>query len=200
MFSLFETIDAWIPLPPLWCVVVWSALAGAVSMYLYQLLSPQHKLKAVQDEIGEAQKAMNDYDGELAGMWPLIGTTLSLSLKRVRMSLIPSLLAGLPMILLIVCFDHQYPIPATEPVNEVSSAMIAQTSSDVHPVSQTLPESAVAHRLNEIEFVPTPARDSIAQPQEFLRFGPKWMRGWMFMFMSVGSVSALVVRAVVGIQ
>ncbi len=79
-------------------IVAGAALAGVASMLLYKVASPQRRL----EQLAAATSARWDWiehDGSFRDAWPLIRRDLGLALARVRLSLGPSLLAGLPVLL-----------------------------------------------------------------------------------------------------
>lgn len=98
-------------------VVLWGLLAGVAGMLIYRRCSPQAKLLALRRDLSAAQAALMDYDGAPAGLWPLLRRQLGLALRQMGLSLGPSLLAGLPVILmwtwLAQRFDSVPPEPGT---------------------------------------------------------------------------------------
>ena len=77
---------------------VLSLAAGALSMWLYKLCSPQQRLSDVVAELKDVQRQLITYDGEFAGAQPLILASLKLSLLRLAMVIIPSVLAAIPIL------------------------------------------------------------------------------------------------------
>ena len=87
-------------LPAALRVLLWGALAGVAGMAIYRFLSPQRRLAALRPELRHAQRMLADYDGPLDGLWPLVGRQFRLAFGQLGLVLLPSLLAGLPVILL----------------------------------------------------------------------------------------------------
>lgn len=118
---LLAAVDALLPqaVPDALRVLVWGALAGVAGMVLYRWVSPQQRLAAVRAELTVAQRALMDYDGDFAGLRPRLQRQFALALRQLVLTLGPSLLAGLPVILLwswmAQRFDH-VPPAAGEPV------------------------------------------------------------------------------------
>lgn len=118
---LLGGIDALLPraIPDALRVLAWGALAGVAGMALYRWVSPQQRLAAVRAELAVAQRALMDYDGDLSGLWPRLRRQFALALRQLLLTLGPSLLAGLPVILMwtwmMQRFDH-VPPQAGEPV------------------------------------------------------------------------------------
>lgn len=116
---VFGVIDGVMPdaVPDGLRVVLWGLLAGVAGMLVYRRCSPQARLLALRRELAAAQSALMDYDGPPSGLWPLLRRQLGLALGQMRLSLVPSLLAGLPVILmwtwLMQRFDTVPPVPDT---------------------------------------------------------------------------------------
>lgn len=87
-------------LPAALRVLFWGALAGVAGMALYRWLSPQRRLAALKPELRAAQRTLADYDGPLSGLWPLVGRQFRLAFTQLGLVFLPSLAAGLPVILL----------------------------------------------------------------------------------------------------
>jgi hypothetical protein len=124
VFDLPAPLYAWLDvqasaLPPAARLAAWGVLAGLVSMGLYSLFSAQPRIRRGKQEIRQAQQALDAYDGELAGGWPLIRRLLSLALGQVGRVTGPTLLASLPLLSLLAwlstTYGHQYPAPETAP-------------------------------------------------------------------------------------
>lgn len=104
-------------LPATLRILLWGILAGVLGMALYRRFSPQQRLTALKEELSAAQRALSGYDGPLAGLWPLMRRQFGLAFTQLRLVLWPSLLAGLPIILmwtgLSLRFDAEIPAPGT---------------------------------------------------------------------------------------
>lgn len=118
---LLGGVDALLPraVPDALRVLAWGVLAGVAGMALYRLVSPQQRLADVRAELAAAQRALMDYDGDFSGLWPRLRRQFGLALRQLLLTLGPSLLAGLPVILMwtwmMQRFDH-VPPQAGEPV------------------------------------------------------------------------------------
>lgn len=93
----------------------WAVLAGAASMGLYWLASPQQKLELVRQNATRARRAMAAYDGAFAGLWPIMGRSLSASLRHLGLTLGPAVLGSLPVLILMgwMAGHYGYELPAT---------------------------------------------------------------------------------------
>lgn len=87
-------------LPAALRVLLWGALAGIAGMALYRGLSPQRRLATLKPELRAAQRALAVYDGPLSGLWPLVRRQSRLAFTQLGLVFLPSLAAGLPVILL----------------------------------------------------------------------------------------------------
>ncbi|UCH73190.1 MAG: hypothetical protein JSU82_12605 [Rhodospirillales bacterium] len=100
-------------------LVLWAVLAGATSMGLYWLSSPQGKLNTAKRDATAARRALADYDGDFDGLWPLMGRSLATSFRHLGLALGPALLGSLPVLMLMGWMAGQYgfDLPAAgEPV------------------------------------------------------------------------------------
>lgn len=89
-------------------VAVWAAVGAVVCLELYRIASPQRKIDKVKQDARAAQRTLASYDGEFDGAWPLIKRMLGLSLKRVGIVVPATLVAALPVIILLVWLSNSY--------------------------------------------------------------------------------------------
>jgi len=113
---LFYFLDNGIAfLPAALRLTLWSVLAGALSMGLYGLLSPQAKISAVKDALRESQAELADSDESFSELMTVAGRTLSLSFRHLGLVLGPALLSSLPLICIMAWastrFGHEFPEP-----------------------------------------------------------------------------------------
>jgi hypothetical protein len=110
-------------------VVFWAILAGVCSMGIYAVTSPQRRLTSLAEATKAAQNALSTYQGEFAGALPLIRRLFGTALTRLGLVLAPSLLAGLPVIVLLAWLDARYgaaePQPGETVVARVAPAITA---------------------------------------------------------------------------
>ncbi len=95
-------------------LVLWAALAGAASMGLYRLVSPQGKLQQAKQDVAAARRALAAYDGAFEGIWPVMGRSLSTSFRHLGLALGPALLGSLPVLVLMgwMAGHYGYELPA----------------------------------------------------------------------------------------
>jgi hypothetical protein len=95
-------------LPPVVRILIWAAIGALVSMELYRALSPQAKVAELKVSLLHAQQRVSDFDGEFNEAWPLLGNMLSLALQRIVVVLPSTLIASLPLLIMVVWLDGAY--------------------------------------------------------------------------------------------
>ncbi|MBN1855203.1 MAG: hypothetical protein JW829_20900 [Pirellulales bacterium] len=86
---------------------LWAIASGVASMLLYARCSPQQRLKDLKVESAAIQQQLTHYDGDFSGAMVLVWRNLQLSVRRLGCALLPSLIAGLP-VLLALCMIKDY--------------------------------------------------------------------------------------------
>ena len=89
-------------------IAIWAVIGGAVSMWLYGLLSPQEELERVEAEAKDARIKLNAFDGDIDEAGPLIADALRKALRRLWLAFPPALLASLPLLALVVWLSNHY--------------------------------------------------------------------------------------------
>jgi hypothetical protein len=89
-------------------LVIWGVVAAVLSMGLYWLLSPQARIAQAKADAIAARRALDAYDGEFAGAWPLIGRLLRTALRQLGLVTGPALLASVPVLALLVWLSTAY--------------------------------------------------------------------------------------------
>ncbi len=130
VFSWFDTVVLSTFLSPVLKLAFWGIIGSVVSMGLYVLLSSQEKLSKLKVEVATTRKALNDYDGEFSGAWKLISKSLKLSGRQIGLTLVPAVLASLPVLFLLVWLgtDYNYNLPAAGDTIEIT---ISPTSESI---------------------------------------------------------------------
>lgn len=95
-------------LPAPFAVALWAAVAAVGSLELYRVLSPQAKIDRLRRDARLAQEKLSAYDGEFEGAAPLMRRMLGLSLKRVAIVVPATLVAALPVIVILVWLSNSY--------------------------------------------------------------------------------------------
>jgi hypothetical protein len=105
--------------PPVLRLVVWGAVAGILSMWLYRVLSPQARIAHGKAELLAARRSLNAYDGALEGAWPLLRHMLRVAVRQVGRVGGPALLASLPLVCLLAwlstAYGYSFPPPGDAP-------------------------------------------------------------------------------------
>ncbi len=89
-------------------VLVWGLAAGVLSMLVYRRFSPQARLQELGVQAADARRALNAHTGDFSEALVLMRASCTLSLQRLKVALLPSLLAGLPVILLLIGLQPRY--------------------------------------------------------------------------------------------
>jgi hypothetical protein len=89
------------------CAVLVGMLAGAASMLVYSVCSPQERLAEISLQVSQTRTQLLSVDDrELGEVWSLSKQAMACSLQRLGMVILPTILAVLPMLLLAGLADH----------------------------------------------------------------------------------------------
>lgn len=212
LFGLIDVALAAV-LPPLLRLVVWAAIAGAGTLLLYRLLSPQQAIAEAKQAARQARQRLQQFDGELDEARPLIAAQFRTAFRHLGLVLIPSLVAALPLIALLSWLETDYsralPSPDQPPavrvtpetvlpewVNESDAPRLRlrDGQSELADISITKAVPRVEKRqwwnwliANPLGYLPGDGlieRVEIDLPElSYLPFGPHWMRSWLAIFM-----------------
>jgi hypothetical protein len=108
-------------------------------MGAYWLLSPQARIARAKADALAARRALDAYDGELAGAWPLMGRVLRTALRQLGLVTSPAVIGSLPVLALLAwlstTYGHAFPADGADiPVRTTPPAGAAQV--------QTVPADA----------------------------------------------------------
>jgi hypothetical protein len=96
-------------LPPLGRVVLWGSLAALVSMELYRALSPQRRIRAVEEALQRSRLELEAQEGGTFGDgWAVVRDMLRLSLRRVLLVAPAALVAWLPLLAVVLWMSGAY--------------------------------------------------------------------------------------------
>ena len=99
-------------------------------MGAYWLLSPQARIAQAKADALAARRALDAYDGEFGGAWPLIGRVLGAAVRQLGLVTGPALLASLPVLALLVwlstAYGYAFPSDAEIPVRTLPEAGAAR--------------------------------------------------------------------------
>jgi hypothetical protein len=79
-------------------LLAWAAVAGALSMILYARLTPQDRIRRLKRVSARVQERLRSYEGDFQGAMALSRRNVGLALSRLWLSAGPSLVAGIPVI------------------------------------------------------------------------------------------------------
>ena len=106
---LFDVVEGLLGfLPTLLRLCIWSVVAGAASMLLYGVMSPQKRIAAVKVELKAAQAEMTAADESFAELMELTQKSLKLSFKHLGLVFGPALISAIPMICIMAWASNQY--------------------------------------------------------------------------------------------
>lgn len=127
---LFAALDNGMALllPAALRLVFWAAFAGAGTLLLYRLLSPQAAIGRAKREAREARRRLNEFDGEIGDAGPLIRHQFGAAFRHLGLVILPTLVSMLPLIALLAWLDqnysHDYPNDSEAP----SMRVVPETS------------------------------------------------------------------------
>lgn len=81
--------------------------AGAASMAIYAMVSPQERLKAMERKSADVRGRLARYDGDFSGGLVLVRMQLAVAVRRLGLSVGPALLAGLPVLAALAWIEDQ---------------------------------------------------------------------------------------------
>jgi predicted AlkP superfamily phosphohydrolase/phosphomutase len=105
-------------LPAVLRLLFWGIVAAVASMALYKVTSNQTKLAAIKAEIVVLRRQIAEFDGSFSEMWGLVGRNLGLAMRQLWVTLVPAIIASVPVIFLLVWvsnnFDSRLPAPGEQ--------------------------------------------------------------------------------------
>lgn len=95
-------------LPEAVVLAFWALLSSWLTMWVYRRFSNQQEMAALKPKIKGVQKKLSNYDGEFSGLVPLIRENFSLAGRQLALALGPALLAGVPVLFVLVWISNAY--------------------------------------------------------------------------------------------
>jgi len=95
-------------LPEPLALAFWALVSAVATMWVYRRFSNQEKLAALKPQVKAVQKKLSNYDGEFSGLKPLIMENFRLSGRHILLALGPALLAGVPVLFVLVWISNAY--------------------------------------------------------------------------------------------
>ncbi len=102
-------------LAPVARLVVWAAISSAAAMGTYWLCSAQARLVDLKRRIVAVRREILAYDGEMAGLRPLLRQSIGLSFRQLAMTFWPTAVASVPILFLITWLGNAYSFDLPEP-------------------------------------------------------------------------------------
>jgi uncharacterized membrane protein (DUF106 family) len=212
---------------PLPRILLWGALGAVVSMLLYWLLSPQHRMEKIAAKERELKVRLKDDSIEMGEGLAASKDLLKLALSRMGIVLVPVLLATLPLISLMTWLDshYAYRMPLQGESAEVSvepnvaqgrwvAAATPPRVEAIEPGGKTLASLPMVAAVpvvekwtwwnaligNPLGYLPEASpinRIGIGlMENQYLSFGPGWLRGWLAPFLLAVLVVSLFIKIV----
>ncbi len=118
-----RALSTLLPAAPM--VAFWALVSAWLTMWIYGRTSNQRRLAAVKRETRAKRREIRDYQGRFSGLIPLVTDNLRLALRQLALALGPALLAGLPVLIVLVWISGAYgprlPMAGTDTRVEVSA-------------------------------------------------------------------------------
>lgn len=110
LLRLFSSIDSTLMrvLPTPLRVVLWAAVAAFVSMEIYRMLSPQDRIRRLEERIARAHASLDAHEGSFSEGWAVVRETLHLALKRVGLVAPAAIAATLPLFVVVLWMSTTY--------------------------------------------------------------------------------------------
>jgi hypothetical protein len=89
-------------------LVVWSAVAALVSMWIYGRSSKQERLAELKPELKAIKKDLASYDGPIAGLWTRMGIMFRLTGQQLWLTFLPAVWSSLPVLFLLAFLSNTY--------------------------------------------------------------------------------------------
>lgn len=104
-------------------LVFWAAVSGWVTMWVYRATSNQDKLASLKPQVKAVQQKLATYDGEFSGLIPLIRENFRLSGRHIGLAIGPALVAGIPVLFVLVWGSNEFGVHFPEPGSDVNVAV-----------------------------------------------------------------------------
>jgi len=131
---LLQLVDNGIAfLPDILRLTLWSIIAGAMSMGLYALVSPQNRISEVKAAQKQSQKLLAEIDESFAELMAAAKQTLGLSFKHLGLVLGPALVSAIPLVCIMAWSSSNFGYAFPSPGEQVSlTAYPASSTSSVY--------------------------------------------------------------------
>ncbi len=109
----------------------WALLSSWLTMWVYRRFSNQEEMAALKPQVKAIQKELSSYDGEFAGLMPLIRENFRLSGRHILLALGPALLAGVPVLFVLVWVSNAFGVTMPAAGASVEVKAVATGSADM---------------------------------------------------------------------
>ncbi|MEM7024147.1 MAG: hypothetical protein AAF637_16385 [Pseudomonadota bacterium] len=127
--SLDGLLSGW--LPGTARLIFWGVVAGVVSMALYRLTSNQARLAAIKGETLALRRQMAAFDGPFLELWQLVRRNLMLALRQLWVTLVPAVLASVPVIFLLVWISNSFGLVTPAPGEPIEVEAVASAGANL---------------------------------------------------------------------
>jgi len=111
-------------------LAVWALISSWLTMWVYRRFSNQEEMAALKPQVKAVQKKLSSYDGEFSGLMPLIRENFRLSGRHIMLALGPALLAGIPVLFVLVWVSNAFGVSMPSPDGQVEIRAIAAEQAD----------------------------------------------------------------------
>lgn len=127
---LFGSIDSLIAFVPLWArLCIWAVVFGGGTMLAYAKFSDQERIGRIKERVEEARAELQAYDGtDFDVVARRTKRALRLSFKQLRVMLVPTVAAGIPILAALIWMEGAYTYEYPEPGADIE--VRAETSAD----------------------------------------------------------------------
>lgn len=120
LLSWLDAGLAWVGLPALLRVLLYALASAWLCMWLYRRFSRQSELTELASASRELRRELANYDGPFDGLMQRVRKLLGLSSRHLRLSFLPAMLGGLPLLLVLPWMSNQFGLELPEPGDTVA--------------------------------------------------------------------------------
>lgn len=118
-------------LPEPLVLAFWALVSSWLTMWVYSRFSNQDEMAALKPKIKAVQKKLSNYDGDFGGLLALIKENFSLAGRQLMLALGPALLAGVPVLFVLVWISNAYGVIMPPAGSKVEVRVIAATDAEL---------------------------------------------------------------------
>lgn len=135
--AALNAVDSVLAFLPYWArVTFWAAALGVGTMLMYGAFSDQQRLNRLKEESKAARRALQSYEGtDFSKLWELMRESLALSTRQMKHMLGPTMLAGIPVIMVMIWMDGAYRHRLPEPGASVDVQTVMSDGADTSRAS-----------------------------------------------------------------